>query len=180
MRRLLLTLALAALGALLMPFGTATAAPATGELRSNLLTQPPFPEQPRRTCLDVPNYDSGTRIDLLVCDSSQGQRFLADGNVTGTIVLRDALKCVDVGGGATHPGAPVQIWSCNGTAAQQWQFIPVVTTPEATFYSVRNPVSGLCLRYAFNGGSIIADCTPILNPQIAGQTNLFTLAAQLF
>jgi hypothetical protein len=179
MRRLIVTLALAMLGALLIPTGTATAAPATGELRTNYLTQPPFPEQPRRTCLDVPRYDSGTRIDLQVCDSSLGQRFLADGNATGTIILRDALKCVDVGGGATHPGAIVQIWSCNGTGAQQWQFIPVTTTPEAVFYSIRNPASGLCLRYAFNGGSIIADCTPILNPQISGQINLFTLGAQL-
>lgn len=48
------------------------------------------------------------------------------------------------------------------------------------FYSVRNPASGLCLRWAVNAGSIIADCTPVLNPEITGQVNLFTLAPQLF
>jgi hypothetical protein len=178
MRRLLVTLALAVLGVLVVPLGTATAAPAIGELRSNYF--PPAPGQiPKPACLDVANYDSGTRIDLKVCDKSEGQRFIVDGTVTGPIQLRGAVKCVDVGGGATHSGALVQIWSCNGTAAQQWQFIPV-DTARGRFYSVRNPVSGLCLRWAVNAGSIIADCTPVLNPEISGQVNLFTLAPQLF
>ncbi|MGK4584272.1 ricin-type beta-trefoil lectin domain protein [Kitasatospora sp. HPMI-4] len=37
------------------------------------------------------------------------------GQITGY-----AAKCVDVAGGRTGNGAPVQIYDCNGTAAQQW------------------------------------------------------------
>jgi hypothetical protein len=174
MRKFLIALALAMLGALLIPLGTATATPAVGELRSNWIPIPPKGQLPKPACLHV----SGNRIEVKVCDNSKDQRFIADGSVTGSI-QHWGDGCVDVGGGATNPGALVQIWSCNGTAAQQWQFIPV-NTARGLFYSVRNPVSGLCLRWAANVGSIIADCAPVLNPEVSGQVNLFTLAPQLF
>jgi Ricin-type beta-trefoil lectin domain len=31
-------------------------------------------------------------------------------------------KCLDVSGGNTASGTPIQIWDCNGTAAQKWSF----------------------------------------------------------
>jgi len=33
-----------------------------------------------------------------------------------------AGKCLDVDQNKTHDGARVQIWACNGTPAQQWQY----------------------------------------------------------
>ncbi|CAL9346941.1 ricin-type beta-trefoil lectin domain protein [Streptomyces sp. enrichment culture] len=33
-------------------------------------------------------------------------------------------KCVDVRGAATADGTPVQLYTCNGTAAQRWTHVP--------------------------------------------------------
>jgi hypothetical protein len=41
------------------------------------------------------------------------------GEVTGL-----AGKCVDVAGARTDNGTPVQLQECNGTDAQQWEFMP--------------------------------------------------------
>ena len=41
-------------------------------------------------------------------------RWAADGTI------RALGKCLDVASGGTADGTPVQLWDCNGTAAQQW------------------------------------------------------------
>ncbi|MFI7005403.1 ricin-type beta-trefoil lectin domain protein [Streptomyces sp. NPDC050145] len=41
---------------------------------------------------------------------------------TGQAVKGLAGKCVDVQGASTANGTPVQLYDCNGTAAQQWSF----------------------------------------------------------
>ncbi|MFD7324727.1 ricin-type beta-trefoil lectin domain protein [Streptomyces sp. NPDC059875] len=38
---------------------------------------------------------------------------------TGTLVGLDG-KCLDVAGGSSADGTPVQLWDCNGSAAQRW------------------------------------------------------------
>ncbi|MET7423470.1 RICIN domain-containing protein [Dactylosporangium sp. NPDC005555] len=42
------------------------------------------------------------------------------GGTGGPLTLVGVGKCVDVNAGATANGTKVQIWSCNGTGAQQW------------------------------------------------------------
>jgi hypothetical protein len=49
-------------------------------------------------------------------------------------------KCLAVRGGATASGTLADLWSCDGSGAQQWQLIPHGGGAE-----VVNPQSGLCL-----------------------------------
>ena len=51
--------------------------------------------------------------------------------------IRALGKCLDVWGGATANGTPVQIWDCNGSGAQVWQV--------TAYNQLRNPQSGKCL-----------------------------------
>ncbi|MFB6553488.1 PQQ-dependent sugar dehydrogenase [Streptomyces sp. NPDC056405] len=47
--------------------------------------------------------------------------FTTSGGGTGTGAVKGVNgKCLDVAGGGTADGTQVQIWTCNGTAAQQW------------------------------------------------------------
>jgi hypothetical protein len=52
--------------------------------------------------------------------------------------LRILGKCLDVAGGGTGDGTLIQLYDCNGTAAQQW-------TANASTGALGNPVSGRCL-----------------------------------
>ncbi|MEW2103285.1 ricin-type beta-trefoil lectin domain protein [Streptomyces cellulosae] len=51
---------------------------------------------------------------------------LASGGVTRTAAFRSGIpgKCVDVRAAATADGTPVQLYTCNGTAAQRWTYVP--------------------------------------------------------
>lgn len=62
---------------------------------------------------DLPARTSATFTWFGTQDSGGG------GGTTGPITGLDG-KCVDVAGAATDNGTPVQLWDCNGTAAQQW------------------------------------------------------------
>ena len=68
-------------------------------------------------------------------------------------------KCLDVQHGAKASGSPVDLYSCNGTPAQQWRLMP------AGFgINLVNPVSGLCLAdpgdaTAAGTQLVIATCT---------------------
>ncbi|MFH8480509.1 ThuA domain-containing protein [Streptomyces sp. NPDC018055] len=46
-------------------------------------------------------------------------------------------KCVDVANGSSADGTQIQLWTCNGSAAQKW-----VPQPDGT---LKNPSSGKCL-----------------------------------
>lgn len=59
------------------------------------------------------------------------------GPVTGL-----AGKCLDVNGAGTADGTKIQLYRCNGTAAQQWTVAGPV---------IRNPASGKCLDVAGGG-----------------------------
>ncbi len=54
------------------------------------------------------------------------QAALASGGVTQTAAFRSGIpdKCVDVRDAATADGTPVQLYTCNGTAAQRWTHVP--------------------------------------------------------
>ncbi|GAA2716230.1 ThuA domain-containing protein [Actinoplanes palleronii] len=62
------------------------------------------------------------------------------GGSTGTGPVRGfANKCLDVNGGATADGTKIQLWTCNGSGAQNWSVSGQVW---------RNPSSGKCLDVA--------------------------------
>jgi hypothetical protein len=67
---------------------------------------------------------------------------LNTGGGTGPIVGL-AGKCLDVSGGATADGTKIQLYDCNGTAAQQW-----TVTPNSTVKAL-----GKCLDVA--GGATV-------------------------
>ncbi|MER5979550.1 RICIN domain-containing protein [Streptomyces sp. NPDC001857] len=67
-------------------------------------------------------------------------------------------KCLDVAGGGKANGTPVQVYTCNGGAAQKWQWAPYDGNR-----TLRNPNSGKCLE-VLNGSDVdgtkiqIRDC----------------------
>ncbi|MFJ7149008.1 ricin-type beta-trefoil lectin domain protein [Streptomyces sp. NPDC100445] len=65
-----------------------------------------------------------------------------------------AGKCLDVAGGGKTNGTPVQVYTCNGGAAQQWQMWATYDGGR----TLRNANSGKCLE-VLNGGN--ADGTKI-------------------
>ncbi len=50
----------------------------------------------------------------------------ASGGVTRTAAFRSGIpgKCVDVRDANSADGTPVQLYTCNGTAAQRWTYVP--------------------------------------------------------
>jgi ricin-type beta-trefoil lectin protein len=163
MRKFGIMVGLALLGAVFMPNGTASASPAAGQLRSNLAP----------LCLDAESISSGAAIRLRSCSDSTHQSVIIDGSIESHISVQS--KCFDVEGGATNPGARVQVWTCNGTGAQMWGFIPVANS--GGYYLIQNIASRLCLVANQNGASL-ADCTPNLNPAGTQSSNLYVLGAQ--
>ena len=57
--------------------------------------------------------------------------------VTARPTIRALGKCLDVSGGGTADGTKIQLWTCNGSGAQNW-------TPQSDG-TLRNPQSGKCL-----------------------------------
>ncbi|WP_229831468.1 RICIN domain-containing protein [Actinoplanes ianthinogenes] len=97
-------------------------------------------------CVAVPGSapGNGTRLVRTTCNSgAANQRWLAT-QVFGrvyTFTSKSTGKCIDVNAGSLDPGAPVQIWTCNGTGAQEWDREFIGLGPELVF----NYRSGLCL-----------------------------------
>jgi subtilisin family serine protease len=71
--------------------------------------------------------------------------------------------CVDVRGGGTAVGTPVQLYRCNGTPAQKWYF---------TGRKFFNPSSGKCLEVSGSANHSVtrlAECTRTVAPPIGNQ-----------
>jgi hypothetical protein len=79
-------------------------------------------------CVDAPygywgNMYSGARLQQWECHFGQNQYFYQIMNDDGSRTFQHAMNrnlCLDVVGGATHNGAPVQLYQCNGTRAQKF------------------------------------------------------------
>ena|GEM_PF-1241040 len=109
--------------------------------------------------LDIPGgavSTSGTSIQLYTNNSSAAQRWtmspLSAGTIpNGTYSLRTTGGlALDIIGGSTANGARLQVYTPNGTGAQQWQF---VKQSNGTF-TISNPASG---RYIdLPGASLVA------------------------
>ncbi len=76
---------------------------------------------------------SGVSQQLAVSAFSTGQTY--------TLVNPNSGKALDIAGGSTADGANVQIWTRNGTGAQQWR----LEDNNNGTYSLINPVSGKAL-----------------------------------
>jgi hypothetical protein len=79
-------------------------------------------------------------IQVFACNGTAAQSW-AWSSDDGT--LRALNKCLDVTGGATANGTPLQLWDCNGTGAQERRWRQQTR--------LVNPQSGRCL--ALVGGS---------------------------
>merc|ERR1712216_368330 len=82
-------------------------------------------------CIDVPGdkLQSGNQLWLWDCSASRlysGQSWDYGGGSSGDWSLylgfsaSDASMCMDLKGGSTDNGTPVEIWQCNRTPNQNW------------------------------------------------------------
>jgi hypothetical protein len=118
-------------------------------------------------CLNADNSSNGTAVFARPCGSSFNQRWEWDVfeiHGVGTSVGDGGVhrKCLDVRGGGSADGTPVQIFDCNGTAAQQWIYTGLGT--------ISNLGSGKCLdletinRFGFNEfQAVIQTCNNVQN-----------------
>jgi len=79
------------------------------------------------------NYSDGQRLNVWSCNGGGNQKWES---VNGAFRTQNNL-CIDVAGGSTADGAPIQIAACSGNAAQQFVL-------NATGQLV-NPGSGKCV-----------------------------------
>ncbi|WP_430790305.1 PQQ-dependent sugar dehydrogenase [Actinoplanes sp. G11-F43] len=89
----------------------------------------------------ISNPPAGTTRLYLTFAGGTGALFDLDAFTFRTVgpVVGLAGKCLDVSGAGTADGTKIQLWTCNGTGAQNWQLNGQVW---------RNPASGKCLDAA--------------------------------
>ncbi|XWV24981.1 hypothetical protein QJ856_gp0798 [Tupanvirus deep ocean] len=83
-------------------------------------------------CMTVPTQpndplNNGTQLVASHCANKSEQEFIYN---PSTKELRYGTKCVDVDQSGTTNGTKVQLWSCNGSNAQKWNFGNNVITTE--------------------------------------------------
>lgn len=90
-------------------------------------------------CMDVDGGWASDRqkVQIWTCNGSDAQQWTLD---NGTISYKD--KCLDIKDAGTTEGTLLQLFTCNGGTNQAW--VRIGTT------SLRNPVSGLCVRLPAN------------------------------
>jgi hypothetical protein len=171
MRRVLAVLAsvTVAAGFLITSAGGASAAPAEGRIEG-------YPSDgPTHYCLISQGIDVGDTLGLnSLCLNLANGVFTIDGNAIAPIRLANG-KCLDVKGAGTAPLTRVQLWSCNNTVAQLWQWVRI---PDNGLYLVKNPNSGLCLISNLNA-SVISTCEPVRVANPDGGRNMFNLVPAL-
>ena len=59
-------------------------------------------------------------MELWPCTGGANQKWTVESN--GTIVGQQSGLCLDVTGGGTTEGTPLEIWTCNGQSNQQWSW----------------------------------------------------------
>lgn len=92
---------------------------------------------------------AGTQYEQWPQNNTANQKFTLISRATGTgptlgtgaVTSAIAGKCLDLNGGNTANGTPVQLWSCNGSGAQSW-----TAFPDGTLQT-----SGKCLDAAGQG-----------------------------
>jgi len=128
----------------------------------------PVVSQENDTCLDTgtatnPDGDGALLAQIDSCSpGAAGQRWTAATN--GTLTLGG--QCLDVTGGSTAAGTPVELWACDGGASQQWQ---------TDGGQLLNPQSGLCLTVST--GTDAPGSTLSVNTCANSRAQWFTLPA---
>jgi hypothetical protein len=100
-------------------------------------------------CVDVPggNYYAGARVQQWPCNGTNAQVWKVLKNDDGSWTFQAYFAwpqpplCLDVTGASKDNGAQVQLWSCNGTAAQKFWAVRT----ESDFYAYMNVNSRKCL-----------------------------------
>ena len=92
------------------------------------------------------NTADGTQIQLLHLQQHLGAVVDPHGQT-----IRALGKCLDVSGGGTANGTKVQLWTCNGTGAQNWvvgvgrrRAQPAVRTGASRRRAARPPTARRC------------------------------------
>ena len=108
-------------------------------------------------CLDATNdathsaANNGDPVQVWECQGTSNQQWTFNENVGsyGTITNGTRGLCLDAVNDATHSAAnngdPVQLWSCNGGAQQQWKATYWSNAFGYNFYELTNLYSGLVL-----------------------------------
>jgi len=81
--------------------------------------------------------------------------------VTGPVRLDLAGKCLDDAGNSKAAGAKAVIWSCDGSAAQNWEFVPSAFPGGPG--SIR--IHGKCLAFNASGKIVLAACGTAISQQ---------------
>lgn len=86
----------------------------------------------RKLCIVPKGGKPGKGVPLVLGDCSKlGFAWIGDllkvqrgvfENSNGVLAYRNGGFCMDVAGGSTKQGAKLQLWDCNETGAQQWEF----------------------------------------------------------
>ncbi|SBT40255.1 glycoside hydrolase family 16 protein [Micromonospora auratinigra] len=71
-----------------------------------------------------PGSPDGSTVfpQTMVIDYVRVQSWDTGGGSTGAPIVGYGGKCVDVASANTANGTPIQLWTCNGTGAQQWSW----------------------------------------------------------
>lgn len=94
-------------------------------------------------CVDLPNgnTDNGTKLQLWNCngygEGNAAQRLFYDreSKTVRNGYLKDMNKCVDIPNGDIKNGAKLQMWDCNGSDAQKFEY----EEDSGVFRSTKNP-----------------------------------------
>ena len=72
-----------------------------------------------------------------------------DDGLAYQVMSVDSGKCVDVVDGASQNGTRVRQWTCNGAAAQKYQFVIAATDANGVvYYNIKTANAGKCLEVA--------------------------------
>lgn len=85
-------------------------------------------------CLDVPGrrFENRNQLQIWTCNQSPAQIFMLEGDEPRQqLKVGDGRFCVEVQGGFTREGTPIQLYECNRTRSQDWFAIPVQHQREA-------------------------------------------------
>jgi hypothetical protein len=135
------------------PTPTPTAAPTTPP--SHVVPPTSTLRTASSQCLTVDGNDDRARTHAATCDGSIPQRWLLNPLRADTYMIVDTAsgKCLDVNGASKDDGAQIQLYTCNGTNAQQW-----TVAWQGNAFALVSVNSGKCAAIEGDGGTKQRDC----------------------
>ncbi|MEV0452479.1 ricin-type beta-trefoil lectin domain protein [Streptomyces sp. NPDC050600] len=79
----------------------------------------------------ITSVENGDKQELSWTYDGQVDRITGQGSGGKTPYVGLGQKCLDLKSGLASAGQAIQLYACNGTVAQSWQFEPVPGTPQA-------------------------------------------------